>query len=248
METPSSRDAGLGDFIAEYRQDNVGSIVTFFVQVSFFGGVALLLLAAELPGVLFPWLYRGGLGILIIVGAGQSVAKIITEWGRVILLYQKGLVEIKQNTETLARWEDCGYIRSRYGRYNRYTGTSIKLVNGYEISFDTHLRKVRELTQHVEVFMSNEWLPIAVEAIKDGDTLTFGGVKVSKTHVERWRGISVGWERVQEVRLKRNQIELEIEGRLLTAILHHRGIPNSLIFVELIKHIAKSNYIPIQPN
>jgi hypothetical protein len=154
-------------------------------------------------------------------------------------LYQEGLVVRRGRRLDVVPWAevDAFYVDVATNSYHVPTSVEYTLVrhDGSRVRFGHGLQDAADLYDRLQRRLSAPLVVEANSAIADGETLTFGSVKIHRDFLSM-RGRTLAWSDVRDVRATPNTLFLYAKGRLLRwGKIAMSDVPHPSVFMALLR-------------
>ena len=252
MTTPAIQGQAFQETTAQ-----LGSVQGRFVSKSmpFLAviGVILLLLAALIGAQYFTTsskvMDREPMLIFAILIGGLG-AWIMRSWltrrGKVIEVYERGVVRIQGKQVKITCWDDIDAVWQRITRHyhnGMYTGTThvytILAKNGERFSVSHIYKDIEALGQIIQSEVTKRLLPPFVRAYQTGQTVNFGKLSLNTQGLIH-KNKQLSWSEIKDLKIERGFISVKQEGGrwFNWATVGADSIPNLFVFLALVDSIV----------
>jgi hypothetical protein len=209
----------------------IGGIFFLFL----FGGIAALALANTKPQELYQgYFVMGSLGLMIVVMILGGMAHMRDS----AALYADGLV-CRRRWKTMAcRWDEVQSIQGMLPIPTRfqpmYLGGPLNLrgTDGKVLTVGD-IANAGELFDAVYQEVLRRKVPQAVQAIRNGETVTIGALRLDRTGISgRW-GQPLAWEDLDRLEVERSKIIVRQKGSRRAWTTLSLGTPNAGLLLDL---------------
>ncbi|MFV8126984.1 DUF6585 family protein [Streptomyces syringium] len=231
----------LGRHQTTYHAENRGLVVP--------GVLAAAFMVLTGIGITAPNMYQVAVcGLLTAVFAGLLLgARYANRRYAQLQLFDQGLIVVDSDGQpTACRW-DALLVRQKVvdhyhysvlqGRSHAYT---LKGPDGETLLHPGVIAHPEHWGPAIQDAVTETQLPVALAAVRRGETVSFGDISVSRDTVTAY-GRSVTWEQIQQVTVEAGILSLNVaEKRRPLTSMKVSQIPNFFVFHALAEHLRTS--------
>jgi hypothetical protein len=198
--------------------------------------------AIVISSLTIPWILAG---ILFMIALGLSWS-VLNNWKKTAVVYQNGLAYRDRKGMRAWRWEEFGSMTSAVTKHYTngiYTGTTHNYTlikrDGESFTLNDTITDVENLAGEIREHIFPLLYDLYAQAYNQGQTITFGPVKLSKTE-----GIRIGkkdypWDEIEQVAIQRGTLSVKKKGGrwFSGANASASSIPNLEVLLSIIDQI-----------
>jgi hypothetical protein len=237
----------LGAFVKAYKASLVRTIVGALV---FLAGAALFCAGGILP----PDLTVTTRGVLLVFGllflglALSLASSVLQAAHQQVYLFEQGLVIDKRKQVQAFPWNQVAAVWqsiTRNYRNGRYVGTTytytLRRVDGYQLKLNNLTKDISELGPAMAQGITRELIPLALHAIRVGQTLTFASFSVNRQGIGNGREF-LPWSQVQGVEVQQGRVTVKKAGTSRGSWTDKVAkIPNFLVFTLVTEMLQQAS-------
>jgi hypothetical protein len=184
----------------------------------------------------------------IIAGIFSLLAVVIAvRWYRLkgssLTVFEKGIAHKLRGKTHFFRWREVQYVTVRAtklpGFPTRRTWVKVRLAPKTTLKFSDSYKEVFALGINLLTLTAAEMVPLVIAKMERGETVDFGGLKVSRDAL-RTRFGKLSWPEVGDVELRAGQVIIKKKGRRIPwGRPHSSQIKNLFVFLAVLEHFTQ---------
>jgi hypothetical protein len=163
-----------------------------------------------------------------------------------VYLFEQGLIQADRAGAVDIRWDQVESVlqaithRYQYGVKVASTYIyTIRRIDGYTTRITHFYQDIAELGNAIAERVTAVALPRAVDAVRAGQTVTFGDLSLNLSGIAAAGKGAVPWSEIQKVNVYNGQVSVSRQGKWLSwSSQQAKDIPNLFVFLALANRLA----------
>lgn len=242
-----AKEERLGDLRSTHDPRTVNSRSRTWLVVLGLPGLVLLPFAvrfviggfgwAAVLSVLLTAVYLGAAGRIL-------VRDVLPGYGRVLYLYENGLVLATPRENLAFAWDAVSELRVSGIRMGSADAVSWRCAlvrhDGAEAAMGPEFPGVQDVVETASAAVTERLLPKYISRIESGGTVRFGPFTISRDGIAK-DGEAVRWTDVADVEIRNGMVHVNRDDRMAGMTATAGEVPNAVAFSELARYIREAD-------
>lgn len=163
--------------------------------------------------------------------------------GSSLTVFEKGIAHRLRGKTHFFRWREVQYVTVRATKLPgfpfRRTWVKVRLAPKTTLKFSDNYKEVFALGINLLTLTAAEMVPLVIAKMERGETVDFGGIKVSRDGLRRRFG-KLSWSEVGDAELRAGQVIIKKKGRRTPwGRPHSFQIKNLFVFLAVLEHFTQ---------
>jgi len=235
---------GMGPWLAHYPGKRLGwRLIPFAI---FILGPLAGAVAAAAAGVWAAVAVLGLMGLGFLALALRAPNFNPRAAARHVYVFEQGMIETDTNGATDYRWDQIEWVTQAITIHRTNgikTGTTylytVRRVDGKTTKITHFYDRIAQLGNTIADRVTDVQLPRAIDALRAGQTVTFGDLSLNMTGMASAGKGALPWTEIQKVTVNQGVVSVAKQGKWLSwSAKQARDIPNLFVFLALATRLA----------
>ncbi len=236
----------LGQLLSVHDPRKVGGRSGTWLVVLGLPGLVLLPFTVHflMNGFGFPTVLSVLLTVVYLGGAGRILVRdVMPGYGRLLYLYENGLILITRKETEAYAWEAVEELRVSGARVGAgddvHWRFDLLRQDGHQAEVGVEFPGVQDVVEVVSAAVTERVLPKYIARVDGGGSVRLGPFTIDREGITK-AGEQVAWRDVDEVSISNGMIYVNRSDRPSGMTATAAEVPNAVAFSELARHVRES--------